>query len=191
MARRSARDEPQVGAMIEDYSAHYRELHKSEKKFPGFSIKAALPQIVMLVSGTKPRSILDYGCGKGRQYSEQNIHQQWGGMLPWLYDVGVPAFMERPAGAFDAVICTDVMEHIAEPDVDAILGDIFSFLPRRDDGGISFAAFWIACRPAKRKTLADGRNVHLTVQPEQWWQRRLDAFKRPGLIINAGFDHED
>ena len=171
-----------------DYGAEYRRLHENGKHFRGRSIKSGLPDIIRLVKQTAPRRMLDYGCGKGLQYSEDMVHQQWGGCLPRLYDVGVPAFSKKPAGTFDAVICTDVMEHIDEQDVPAVLSDIFSYLPARDDDGESFAFFWISCRPAKNKRLPDGRNVHLCVKPAAWWNEKLDRFRRAGLIIEARYE---
>lgn len=177
--------------MQENYHDLYAPMHRNDKVFRGFSIKSAVPDIARLIKATAPRSILDYGCGKGRQYSERNVHEEWGGLMPHLYDVGVPAFAAKPKRSFDAVICTDVMEHIAEADVDAIIADIFRFVPPRDDGGTCFAMFWISCRAAKRKTLADGRNVHLTVRPGDWWAERLTIHQRGDLIIEARYETDD
>lgn len=178
--------------MQENYSKLYRDLHERKAKaFQGRSIRPAVPHIAHLVELTKPRRLLDYGCGKGLQYADLKVHLEWGGMKPYCYDVGVERFSTRPNGAFHGVICTDVMEHIAEADVPLILDDIFGFLPERRDGGTSFAFFWVACRPARRKTLADGRNVHLTVKPPQWWDEQFKRFERDKLIIKACYDEED
>ena len=171
-----------------DYGAIYTELHKNHKHYTGKSIKTGLPHIVKLVEETKPRRILDYGCGKGQQYSVHKVHEAWGGLKPHCFDVGVPAFSEDPTGYFDGVICTDVMEHIDPADVDTILDDIFGFLRPRDDGGTSFAFFFISCRAAKSKTLPDGRNVHLCIRDPDWWEKRLSMFKRPRLEIVAHYD---
>lgn len=171
-----------------DYGAIYSELHKNQKHYTGKSIRTGLPQIVELVQKTNPRRLLDYGCGKGHQYSVHKVHEAWGGLQPHCFDVGVPAFSDEPAGPFDGVICTDVMEHIDPADVDTILDDIFSFLPERDDGGTSFAFFFISCRPAKNKMLPDGRNVHLCVREPEWWESRLSMFARPRLEIVARYD---
>jgi hypothetical protein len=176
--------------MQEDYSALYRELHSRSKAFQGKSIRPSVPHIARLVELTKPRRLLDYGCGKGLQYSEYKVQQAWGGMKPYCYDVGVERYANRPNGAFHGVICTDVLEHIAEADVPAILDDIFGFLPERRDGGTSFAFFYVACRPAARKTLPDGRNVHLTVKPPAWWEGQFEKYKRDKLIIESRFDEQ-
>jgi hypothetical protein len=174
-----------------DYGAMYSQLHRSDKVFRGHSIKSAVPFIVELVKQTQPRNLLDYGCGKGWQYTKDRAHDQWGGLMPHCYDVGWPPFAKKPKGLFDAVISTDVMEHIDEPDVHSILADIFSYLPPRDDGGESFAFFWISCRPAMRKTLPDGRNVHLCVREPDWWDEMLNPFARNGLIIDARYETDD
>lgn len=171
-----------------DYAAVYGELHRNEKAFAGRSIRPYVQDIATLVAETRPRRILDYGCGKGFQYLALRVHEQWGGLLPHCYDIGVRQLRDKPAGPFDGVICTDVMEHIEEPDVDGVLADIFAAVPRRDDGGIGFAVFGIACRPAAKKTLPDGRNVHLCVREPRWWQARLDGFRRDGLRIVARYD---
>lgn len=174
---------------MENYRAMYEALHaKGPKVFSGSG--DGWGDVDKLVAEHKPRSILDYGCGKGNQYFEHQRHRAWG-FLPELYDIGYKPFQKKPAGPFDAVLCMDVMEHIAEPDVLEVLTDIFSYLVKRDDGGTSFAYFWISCRPAKRKTLPDGRNVHLTVQKGPWWHEKLMRFQRPGLIIKAQYEYTD
>jgi hypothetical protein len=182
-----------MGAVMqENYAALYRPLHaKNHRTFAGRSIRVAVPFITALVQRTKPRRLLDYGCGKGIQYSELRVHEQWGGLMPRLYDVGMPQFSADPPAIYDGVICTDVMEHIAEADVPAILKHLFSKLPPRNDGGQSFALFWIACRPAKRKTLRDGRNVHLTIKSPEWWDAQIEAKRPAHVLVEAHYDLED
>jgi hypothetical protein len=54
--------------MQEDYGKLYRPLHARKRKaFMGRSINSGLPHIVALVKSHKPRTLLDYGCGKGFQ----------------------------------------------------------------------------------------------------------------------------
>ena len=170
-----------------DYAAAYTELHRNQKHFRGRSIRPYVDQIAGLVELTRPRSLLDYGCGKGWQYSEDRIHERWGGLMPHLYDVGVSAFAGRPAGPFDGVVSVDVLEHIDEPDVDGVLADIFGLISDRESPQKSFAFFVIGCRPA-RKTFPDGTNLHLTVRPPAWWNDKLTAYLRPGLIVDGYYD---
>lgn len=174
-----------------DYAALYGALHESQKTFPGRSIRVSVPIIAELVAIVAKRidfepRLLDYGCGKGHQYLAMRVHEQWGGILPVCYDIGVRGLSEPPpARAFDGVICTDVMEHIARRDVPAVLADVFSKL----SPGPAFAHFSIACR-ASQKQLPDGRDIHLTVETPEWWIAQLEQFRRPGLIIDARFDRD-
>jgi hypothetical protein len=167
-----------------DYGKTYGAMHeKNPKHFSGYSIKPYVQEIAGLVWDRSPHRILDYGSGKGYQYLALRVHQHWGDILPHCYDPGVMQLKIRPEGTFGGIICTDVLEHIEEADVDKTLEDIFSFA---DDHAFVFMA--IACRPAKRKKLPDGRNVHVTVKPPEWWDSKLERFKRDGLTIRAVYD---
>jgi len=170
-----------------DYRREYEFLHEKRggKYFSGKSMLPYADQIAELVLTVQPRRILDYGSGKGHQYLAHRAHEKWGGPLPICYDIGVPELQTRPQGLFEGLICTDVMEHIAEPDVDGVLADALGFI---NPHAHAFAFLAIACRPAKGKKLSDGRNVHLTVKPPEWWLARLERFRRPGLELVAEFD---
>lgn len=169
--------------MKEDYAKLYSELHQKDKAFAGRSIRTYVPDIAALVQQTGAKRLLDYGSGKGYQYLQYRVHEQWGGILPHCFDIGVRQLSERPLGYFDGIICTDVMEHIAEEDVDEVLADVLSFA---EDN--AFAFFAISCRPAAKKTLPDGRNVHLTVREYAWWSAKIARHQRPGLLISVSFE---
>jgi hypothetical protein len=170
-----------ISGLTEDYAALYGPMHE-QKSFAGYSIEAHVPEIAALVERTGARRLLDYGSGGGYQYLGRRVHERWGGILPVCFDVGVWQLAERLEGRFEGVICTDVMEHIAEADVDPVLHDILGFTEDR-----AFVFFAVACRPAK-KSLLDGRNCHLTVRPPEWWEQKLAAYRRDGLTIRAVYD---
>jgi hypothetical protein len=151
-----------------DYAAVYGEIHKNPKRFPGHSIRPYVAQIAKLVDRHQPERLLDFGCGKAKCYTEDRVHDQWGGLMPVLYDVGLPEFAAKPEGLFGGVICTDVLEHIERDDLPAILDELIGYT---DDGGFLFLV--IACRPANKK-LPDGRNMHVTIEPPEWWGKMLD-----------------
>lgn len=138
--------------ITEEYSRLNADLHNSNLKYGTSGGKWAGPVKELAVAlGT--RDILDYGCGKGTL--SQNI--------PFKikqYDPAIPLKATHPRPA-DIVVCTDVMEHI-EPDLlDNVLDHIQDLTKKA-------AFFVVATRPAV-KTLADGRNAHLTVEPIDWW----------------------
>jgi len=139
----------------------YKKLHVNPKRFLGYSLKRNLEEIKKAVEENEPESLLDYGCGKGYQYLNRRYHEYWGGLLPHCYDPGVVGLNEKPERKFDGVICTDVLEHVPEKNVEEVLLDIFSYAN-------SFVYLSICTRLA-RKTLPDGRNCHLTVKDEKWW----------------------
>jgi hypothetical protein len=99
------------------------------------------------------------------------------------YDPGIPADSALPAPA-DLVVCTDVLEHIEPEHLDAVLAHIFRLAQR--------AVFLqIALFPAK-KTLPDGRNAHLIVQPANWWLDKIGKHVGRGvwrLAADAGTKH--
>lgn len=155
----------------------YKHLH-AKGKFPGYSLKLHVGTIGSLIKRTGSESLLDYGCGKGWQYSEMELHHAWG-IMPSLYDPAVPGLHRKPVGRFDGVICTDVMEHIPERNIPATLDEIFGYAEK-------FVFLSICTRPSK-KTLPDGRNCHLTVRPHEWW---LDKIGDRGILTEIAW-HDD
>jgi hypothetical protein len=118
------------------------------------------------IERTGAQSILDYGSGKGEQYSlrrmvdprtqidHPDIRSYWGVKEIRCFDPAYGPFAELPGGTFDGVICTDVLEHCAEEDVAWILDELFAFA---------------------RKSLPSGGNAHCTVKPQKWWQQQNEV----------------
>ena len=157
-----------------DLIDQYRLMHDAGH-FPGHSINKHADSIKYLINKTQSRTILDYGCGKGRQYAELNLHKYWN-VEPSLYDPAT--FPEKPEGMFDAVICTDVLEHVPENQLEDTLREIFSYAKK-------FVFLSICTREAK-KHLPDGRNCHLTVKPELWWQALIEGLE-PSVMYEVEF----
>jgi FkbM family methyltransferase len=147
-----------------------------EQTFPGNSLPRHIGRIKRLIDATGARTILDYGSGKGLQYRPQKVlaegkHVADGIAEYWdvdevrCYDPGYAPYSELPDGKFDGVVCTDVLEHLPEEDLDWILNEIVGFADR-------FVYLNVACFPA-RKTLPNGENAHATVRAPDWWAARL------------------
>jgi hypothetical protein len=66
------------------------------------------------------------------------------------------------------VVCTDVLEHVEPEYLDNVLADIAGLTKQ-------YAYFNISLMEAM-KTLPDGRNAHLIVQPWQWWAEKLREY---------------
>lgn len=149
----------------------YRQMH-ADGHFSGVSIYAYVDELEPLIKETGAKSLLDYGCGKGRQYVEGNIQDLWGGIMPTLYDPAVEGIDAKPEGQFDGVFCIDVLEHIPEDELDGVIQEVLDYANM-------WVFFSICCTPAK-KLLPDGRNVHITLKKEDWWLFKLSCFEKPG-----------
>jgi hypothetical protein len=142
-------------------SEAYRELNrKMHEEHRSYGISAGhfrvLVEKIMKDEGHK--SLLDYGCGKGILKDE----------CPTLpiseYDPAIPGKDVMPDPA-ELVVCIDVLEHIEPEHLNAVLRHMQGLCQRK-------ILFSISLAPAK-KTLADGRNPHLSLHDEVWWRRKM------------------
>jgi len=158
-------------------SAEYRELnrllHESDPAY-GSGSGAKYAQFVLeTMRRTKSSTVLDYGCGKG------TLGKALGAFVA-NYDPAVPEWAEMPSPS-DLVVCTDVLEHIEPEQLEAVISHIRRLALRA-------VLFVIACREAK-KTLADGRNAHLIVEPPEWWIELLSERFKP-LVKHVTDDND-
>lgn len=142
-------------------SEQYRRLNKDLHEQGSYGRKGDkwARRVSELIGRLQPQTILDYGCGQGAlgRALGVTIHE---------YDPAIEGKDHVPAPA-DLAVCTDVLEHIEPEHLDAVLDDL-----RRVTKVALFAV--ISTRPAK-KTLADGRNAHLIVEPWPFWEAKLSA----------------
>jgi hypothetical protein len=107
------------------------------------------------------------------------------------FDPGVKGSDILPTRSFDAVIATDVLEHVPENDVFWVVDELFSLSER----------FVFASIPCYRAAaiLPDGRNAHITIRSPLWWlgvfqsaraRRPHVDFSTVFLIPIKGQDHK-
>jgi len=145
----------------------YKEYHSSaEGRYPGNSFGNGYSHISELIEQTSAKRVLDYGCGKGTQYTKLQLHKKWNIGMPVLYDPGVPAFEKLPTGPFDGIYSTDVMEHIPESVIPSIFSWIFA-------NATKFVFLGICTRPAIA-VLPNGENAHCTVKSIDWWKDKIE-----------------
>jgi len=138
----------------------YRQYHKNQALYPGNTLEEHSPLIANLIAQHDVETVLDYGCGKGYQYTKHMVHKQWG-VIPVLYDPAVPEFDEKPIGTFDMVLCTDVLEHVPEDELGGILGEIRAYTEK--------LAFFSVCTRKAMAVLPNGENAHCTIKRQGWW----------------------
>lgn len=145
-----------MGALISPaYLEQQKELH--EKGPYGITSKRWVYTVSQIAHMFQCERILDYGAGTGCLRAEL-------GEIVAEYDPCLAGKDADPEPA-DLVVCTDVLEHI-EPDcIDAVLSHLASKVKK-----VLF--FAISLTPAI-KTLSDGRNAHLILQPVEWWLEKL------------------
>jgi hypothetical protein len=152
-----------------EYVALNAQLHEQSMVYGVGGAKHA-PTVLKLVDSIKPKSVLDYGCGKGLLAKE----------LPfpiWEYDPAIPLKAEPPRPA-ELVICTDVLEHIEPDKLQAVLMDLHRVTRK-------VGYFVIHTGPAN-KTLPDGRNTHLIQKGEAWWRKNLERYFQVASVNKKG-----
>lgn len=118
--------------------------------------------------------VLDYGAGKGTLAKA----------MPWpikQYDPAIAGIDSCPDGAA-IVVCGDVLEHIEEDCLTAVICHILHCTERA-------AYFVIGTRPAS-KNLPDGRNAHLIQKPAWWWANYLGRCGFTTISASTGRKNE-
>ncbi|MFP6733663.1 MAG: class I SAM-dependent methyltransferase [Rhodospirillales bacterium] len=144
----------------------------AEKTFDGQSLRGHVVMIAQIAANFAIHTVLDYGSGKAQGYANwkgkrdgkpvTGLKAIWGVDEITLYDPAYEPHSALPAGKFDLVICTDVLEHCPEQDIPWIVGEILGLSER-------FVFCTVATYPAK-KHLPNGENAHITLKPPAWWK---------------------
>ena len=112
------------------------------------------------------KTVLDYGCGNGLM--KPKLAELMPELTVYEFDPAIPGKDVLPDISPDILASIDVMENI-EPDyLTNVLETMAGLSPK-------CVVLLISTRPAN-KTLADGRNAHLIVQPAEWWLARLAPY---------------
>lgn len=132
-------------------------------------------------------SVLDFGCGKGKQYDGgrgpqfagndnledgKNLEQFWG-IVPHRYDPGVPAYAADPEGQFDLVICVQVLASIPRADLGWAIDRLYGYATK---------AVFVAERikvPHKQIFASMAGEMPHGDSAEQW----LERLRRPGSPV--------
>ena len=171
-----------------EYIKAYKDLHKQQTKFLGNSLNAYIIDIAKLILDYKCKTLLDYGCGKGLPYSDK--HEKVGIKYPlqkiWkldshtLYDPAYPKYNTLPTGTYDIVVCTDVLEHIPEQDLDWVITRLIKYTKK--------VLFLNICTvPALKhfkKGKLRGKNLHISVFDIHWWNKKFQKHWESNKDIN-------
>ena len=163
----------------ERLAEEYVWVHENSTTMSGRTTIKNKDKIKTVIDKINPVTVLDFGCGKGWQYTRQNVHEYWNIPMPTLYDPYVEKYNKMPgyrSKYFDLVLCVDVMEHILPDEVDEVLHSIF-FLG-------NFVYFHIDTKPAIKK-FSCGTNFHVSLHEPDWWINKLNEY---GKNYHADFE---
>ena len=145
---------------ISDDEHLYEELHRDEAY--GIGGGWFRPYILDFVKNKNIKTVIDYGCGKGRlvrALKEKNIFKYVCGFDPY---VGI--YAERASSFFDLLISTDFFEHVEEKYLVNIANDMWEFRPK-------YMFHAVSNRPSASKL---GKNpAHKIVKDGKWWKEKL------------------
>ena len=140
----------------------YKVMHEDKKTYQGVSLFKETPNVANIVLITHSETVLDYGCGKGSQYTDSHLnilfHIQDENI--YMYDPAFPEHSKLPKRKFDGVISTDVMEHIPEDIVPKALDTIYSKAKK--------FVYLAICTRLALSILPNGENAHCTQKPIEW-----------------------
>lgn len=144
-------------------SKEYQKILKKIHETSPFGKRAKYPKhLTGFISSINPKSIIDFGCGKGRLV--EKLKQEYPEISIRGYDPGNKNFSDPINDQVDLIMSTDVLEHI-EP---IYLEETLEFLSTKS----RYVYHLIACCPAKL-ILPDGRNAHLIIEDRDWWRQKF------------------
>lgn len=129
-----------------------------------------------IIRAKNSKTILDYGSGKGRQYSEElkrdgkklasSIHDFWNVREIACYDPAISKSQYPEDRKFDGVIATNVIDHIPEEDIRWVLDRLFAHSNQ-----------FVFCNVANFLAptwLPSGENARVTRKSKLWWSRLFE-----------------
>ena len=183
---------PKYTDLVEEYKVMHSH---SDRMFNGRSLLKFVDIIKVYLEKNECQSVLDYGSGKGALYTEDfhTITKEINKPLPEYWDIDLcamydPAYEKHatlPDRKFDAVICTDVLEHIPEADLGWVLQEIYSKADK-------MVFLNVACFEALKK-LKDGSNAHVSIFSTDEWIRfaAIESVPFKDIVIYIFADNID
>ena len=141
-----------------------KQFQLENKAWAGFDTLKYQKQIKDLVVRYGAKTILDYGCGKGNQYTEKlsyNYEDQtfdkWLGVEVYKYDPCVEEFSVPPPDGtkFDGVICSQVLGSIPHNDLDWVAKELESYSDK-----FCFISLNFKRPPKSKKYIYDSNYFH-------------------------------
>ena len=119
----------------------------------------------MCIDYLRPKTILDYGCGKGTLI--ECLQKKYPDIKCYGYDPAIPERDSLPDDKIDFLINTDVLEHIPSSELPSVVSQISS---------ITKNCFFHLHHYAATQILPNGENAHCTIKPPSWYHELLGRY---------------
>lgn len=136
------------------------------------------PRLRELIFNTSSEYILDFGCGKGHQYTIDKFDKYFGVTVD-MYDPCVPGIDILQDKKYDGVICANVLNTIPEEELDEALDQIFSRAKKFVFIGVTDMALG--------KTYSDGNDICVNKKDESYWRAKVDQFNTNNVTVDLMF----
>ena len=155
------------------FSKHYYKTLKRSKKFQKQSVNWAgygsyqyIDQLRLMVKQYNCKTMLDYGCGKGLQYTDKNNFADRIGIEQYaLHDPAYKPYAVLPPGTWDLVICLDVLPFIPESNIDEVLELMLSCCNK------------ICVIALQEISIVNSKKPFICIKDQAWWQEKLSHDK--------------
>ena len=151
---------------------YYKTLKRSQTfqqnsvNWAGYGSYQYADQLRSLVREYNCKTMLDYGCGKGLQYTgKHNFADLINISQLALHDPAYDQYAVLPDGTWDIVICLDVLPFIPESDIDSVIELMLSRCNK-----ICVIALQEITHTKSKKPL-------VCVKDHAWWQEKLSHNK--------------
>ena len=154
----------------------YKYVHQSKGSYGAGSRHFDYVRLILCCCEFK--EVIDYGCGKGVLAGQLNEIES---VECAKFDPAIPGIDSLPDCRFDAVINTDVLEHVPEQELDGVISN-FTKLSRN--------AILIPHLAKAREVLPNGENAHCTIKtPGEWRAILLRHYRNVIELPHASKKH--
>lgn len=154
----------------DDYQEQLLKRHASSPTWGSSTKKYGAGDFLGQILGRKyVQTVLDFGAGK--QEMKHFLQEHAPHIEYTAYDPGIPEISQVPTGKFDMVISCDVCEHFEPHLVDETLKQMWDLTKYVMYNNIACSV----CRHTFDEGPYKGQDLHLVVEPTDWWvQKHID-----------------
>ena len=168
-----------------------KKFQKENNSWGGDDSKNYHNQIRYLMDKYNAKTVLDYGCGKGRQYEEfvsyglpeyqvsepMTFDTRINAESVYKFDPCVEKFDIEPLGQqFDAVICTQVLGGIPDADMSWLRDKLMNYATKF----VFIGLHSVNILPKSKKRMYDARYVNYN-RTVEWYQNQFKDWSGPSL----------